>query len=667
MRTSRARTTRPSVETGRQIAALVACVERLRAAGIPTGTVHAANSAGVLGHPDAWLDAVRPGLALYGVPPSPGSGGEGLVPAMALETAVVAVKSVPAGTPLGYGGRFVARRDTTVAVIPIGYHDGFRRSLSGKISVLLRGQRAPVVGAISMDVTLVDATDSGAERGDAVVCLGAQGKETVTAWDLARAAETIPYEILCGIGPRVARVYTGGNLAMAAKATTVFACQSCGSASPKWLGRCPDCGEWNSFVEEVRAAAVRAAPGAASPQAVSIGEIGLEQRPRLATGLPGFDRVLGGGLVPGSVVLLGGEPGIGKSTLLLQAGRGLAVQSRDVLYASAEESAPQVRLRGGRLGIHEEKLLVLAETDVSRIIAEAEARSPAVVVIDSVQAVREPSLTSAPGTVSQVRAAASELTRYAKSRGVPVLLVGHVTKDGSLAGPKSLEHLVDAVVSIEGDRGSSRRLLRATKNRFGPVDEIALYEMTGEGLSELPNASAALLAERRPGLPGSAVTAAREGARSVLVEIQALVGGASAGSPRRVGIGVDGGRLALLLAVLEGSGLALSSREIFVSCTGGLEVTEPAADLAIVAALVSSARAKPLPDGSVFFGEIGLLGEVRRVPAAVSRLKEAAALGFGRVFLPSGNAGDAAGFPDLACRPVDRVASFLAELGDGRR
>ena len=449
---------------------------------------------------------------------------------------------------------------------------------------------------------------------------------------------------------------------MAAKATTVFACQSCGSASPKWLGRCPECGEWNSFMEEVRAAAVRAPAGAASPQAVSIGEIDLEDRPRLATGLPGLDRVLGGGLVPGSVVLLGGEPGIGKSTLLLQAGRGLAVQSRDVLYASAEESAPQVRLRGGRLGIHEGRLLVLAETDVSRIIAEAQARSPAVVVIDSIQAVREPSLTSAPGTVSQVRAAASELTRYAKSRGVPVLLVGHVTKDGSLAGPKSLEHLVDAVVSIEGDRGSSRRLLRATKNRFGPVDEIALYEMTGEGLAELPNASAALLAERRPGLPGSAVTAAREGARSVLVEIQALVGAASAGSPRRVAIGVDGGRLALLLAVLEGSGLALSLREIFVSCTGGLEVTEPAADLAIVAALVSSARSKPLPDGSVFFGEIGLLGEVRRVPAGASRLKEAAALGFGRVYLPSGNAGDAASFPDLACRPVDRVASFVAEL-----
>ena len=447
---------------------------------------------------------------------------------------------------------------------------------------------------------------------------------------------------------------------MPARAVTLFACQACGATAPKWLGRCPDCGEWNSYVEERRSEPPpRTAAASPTASSTAIGEIAAQEGPRLTTGLPGFDRVLGGGLVAGSVVLLGGEPGIGKSTLLLQAGRGLAAQSRDVLYASAEESAPQVRLRGERLGIRDGRLLVLAETDVSRIVAEAEARPPAVVVIDSIQAVRDAALSSSPGTVSQVRASAAELTRYAKTRGVPVLLVGHVTKDGSLAGPKSLEHLVDAVVSIDGERGSARRILRATKNRFGPVDEIALYEMTGGGLVELPDASAALLAERRPGLAGSAVTAALEGARSVLVEIQALVGGASAGSPRRVAIGVDGGRLALLLAVLEVAGLPLSAREIFVSCTGGIDVGEPAADLAIVAALVSSARSRPLHDGSVYFGEIGLLGEVRRVPAAASRLKEASALGFRTVFLPSGNAGDAAAFPDLDCRPVDRVADFL--------
>jgi DNA repair protein RadA/Sms len=449
-----------------------------------------------------------------------------------------------------------------------------------------------------------------------------------------------------------------------ARSATVFACQTCGAQSSKWLGRCPECGQWNSYVEELRGEPARpASPGAGASPPVPLGQASAEEPPRLSTGLPGLDRVLGGGLVPGSVVLLGGEPGIGKSTLLLQAGRGLARSSRDVLYASAEESVHQVRLRGDRLGIREEHLLVLAETDVSRVVAEAEARPPAVLVIDSVQAVHQPGLSSAAGTVSQVRASAAELTRYAKQRGVPVLLVGHVTKDGSLAGPKSLEHLVDAVVSIEGDRGSARRLLRVTKNRFGPVDEIALYEMTSEGLSELPNASATLLAERRAGLPGSAVTAAREGTRSLLVEIQALVGASTAGSPRRVAIGVDGGRLALLLAVLEGAGIPLAAREVFVSCTGGIEVTEPAADLAIVAALISSARARPLPDASVLFGEIGLLGEIRRVPAAVSRLKEAASLGFRTVFLPSGNAGDAAAFPDLDCRPVDRVTELIARLG----
>ena len=360
--------------------------------------------------------------------------------------------------------------------------------------------------------------------------------------------------------------------------------------------------------------------------------------------------MLGGGLVPGSVVLLGGEPGIGKSTLLLQAGRGVA-QTGEVLYATGEESAGQVRLRGERLGIREPRLLVVAETDVSRIAALAEKRAPALLVVDSIQAVRDAALTSAAGTVSQVRESALVLQRLAKVSGVPVVLVGHVTKDGSLAGPKALEHLVDVVVSVEGERGGVRRIVRATKNRFGAVDELALYEMTGEGLSEIVNASAALLSERRAGLPGSCVTAVREGTRSLLVEVQALVGPAASGSPRRVAIGVDAGRLALLLAVLENAGVPLASREVFVSCTGGFEVEEPAADLAIVAALVSSARAVPAPEGAVFFGEIGLLGEVRRVPAAGPRVREAAALGFSSVFLPAGNAGEAAAFPGSGRSP----------------
>jgi len=450
---------------------------------------------------------------------------------------------------------------------------------------------------------------------------------------------------------------------MRARASTVFACQSCGATSPKWLGRCPECAEWNSYVEELRG---ESPAEAAEAIAVSIGEVPAEAGERISTTLPGFDRVLGGGLVPGSVVLLGGEPGIGKSTLLLQAGRGVA-RAGEVLYATGEESASQVRLRGERLGIRERRLSIVAETDVSRIAALAAETRPALLVVDSIQAVRDSALSSAAGTVSQVRESALQLQRLAKRSGVPVILIGHVTKDGSLAGPKSLEHLVDAVVSIEGERSSERRILRATKNRFGPVDELALFEMTGEGLSEIANPSAALLSERRPGLPGSCVTAAREGSRSLLVEIQALVGPAASGSPRRVAIGLDPARLALLLAVLEGAGLPLSSREVFVSCTGGLEVGEPSADLAVVAALASSARGKPLPDGAVFFGEIGLLGEVRQVPAAGARMKEAVALGFSTLYVPAGNAGEAAGFPDLEVRPVDRVADFLQTLGRGPR
>lgn len=443
-----------------------------------------------------------------------------------------------------------------------------------------------------------------------------------------------------------------------ARATTVFACQSCGADSPKWLGRCPDCGEWNSYVEEARGSRETAAPAAP----VSIAREDAEVETRLATGLAGFDRVLGGGLVPGSVVLLGGEPGIGKSTLLLQAAHAVSRAGGRVLYVTGEESPGQVSLRGRRIGIADERLLLLPETDVTAIVAEARRLSPILMIVDSIQAVREAALSSAAGTVSQVRECAAALQSYAKTRGVPVILIGHVTKDGSLAGPKALEHLVDVVITIEGERSSLRRVLRAAKNRFGAVEELALYEMTSEGLCEIGNPSAALLSERRAGVAGSAVTAAREGSRSLLVEIQALVGPAAAGSARRVAIGLDGGRLALLLAVLEEAGLPLASREVFVSCAGGLEVGEPSADLAVVAALVSSAVRRPLPQDAVFFGEIGLLGEVRQVPAAGSRIREAAALGFGTIYLPAGNAGEAASYPDLVLRPINSVGDFVKEF-----
>lgn len=447
---------------------------------------------------------------------------------------------------------------------------------------------------------------------------------------------------------------------MSPKATSVFVCQSCGAGSPKWLGRCPECGEWNSYVEETRAPAMPTPSGL--PRAISLVEVSAPSVGRLQTGLAGFDRVLGGGLVAGSVVLVGGEPGIGKSTLLLQTAHALATGSRSVLYAAAEESADQIRLRADRLGVGHANLLVLSETDVERVVAEASGGERCALVIDSIQAVRTAALSSAPGTVSQVRESAAALVRYAKDRAVPVLLVGHVTKDGSLAGPRALEHLVDAVIALDGDRGSSRRILRATKNRFGSVDEVALYEMTAKGLSEIANASAALLSERRSALPGSAVTATREGTRSLLLEIQALVGPTTAGSARRVAIGVDSGRLSLLLAVLERAGIPLSSREVFVSCAGGLQIEEPGADLAIVAALISSARGYALPDSAVFFGEIGLLGEVRRVPGATSRVREAAALGFERIYLPSRNVQETAATASARLCPVDRIADLIDEL-----
>jgi DNA repair protein RadA/Sms len=433
-----------------------------------------------------------------------------------------------------------------------------------------------------------------------------------------------------------------------------FACADCGATAAKWVGRCPECGAWNSYAEVRQSPRRRGEPRA--PRAIPLTEVGDQAFERLPTGLSDFDRVLGGGLVAGSVVLIGGEPGIGKSTLLLQAARSMAAAGRRVLYVTGEESARQVRLRAGRLGSIEPRLLLLPETEVERAVEEAVALQPEAVVVDSVQSMASEGASSGPGTVSQVRQTALLFQRYAKEREVPVILIGHVTKDGSLAGPKSLEHLVDAVVAFEGELARGRRVLRATKNRFGPVDEVALYEMTGAGLSEISDPSGALLSERRAGEPGSAVCASLEGTRPLLVEIQALVGPPIAGSPRRAAVGLDAQRLAMILAVLEArAGGGFGAREIFASCAGGFEVREPAVDLALAAALLSSHRQKPLPADALFFGEIGLLGEVRSVPDAAARLREAAAYGFRRVYLPRGDASVAAGFPDLTAIPVGDV------------
>jgi DNA repair protein RadA/Sms len=424
------------------------------------------------------------------------------------------------------------------------------------------------------------------------------------------------------------------------KARVVFACQECGAQAQKWLGRCPDCGAWNSFLEE-RVGGPEAAPAAAAlggRSARRYADVDSVVVERLSTGISEFDRVLGGGVVPGSLVLLGGEPGIGKSTLLLQAAAHFASTVGPVLYCSAEESEHQVKMRGERLGVPDAPLFLLAETSVERLVEEVGRVKPALLVVDSIQTVYSVKLNSAPGTVSQVRQAATDLLFLAKGRNLPTILAGHVTKDGSLAGPKVLEHVVDTVLYFEGEQHHTHRIVRAVKNRFGAASELGVFEMTGAGLRAVPNPSALFLAERPAGAPGSVVLCTIEGSRPILVEIQALVGASTFGNARRTASGIDQNRLSLLLAVLDRrAGLSLATDDVYVNVAGGMRVDEPAADLAIVAAVASSLRNRPLPADVVVFGEVGLAGEVRAASQAVARLREAAQLGFARCVMPEGN------------------------------
>ncbi len=426
----------------------------------------------------------------------------------------------------------------------------------------------------------------------------------------------------------------------------VFVCQECGAQSQKWLGRCPDCSAWNSLVEErpVEHTAAGAAehPYAGAPAgsvARLYSEIEMGTTERLSTGIAEFDRVLGGGIVPGSLVLLGGEPGIGKSTLLLQAAANFATSGRRVLYASGEESGHQIKSRGDRLGVDPERpLYLLAETCLERVLEEIDRVKPALIVIDSIQTVFSLRFQSAPGSIGQVREAATQFLFAAKGRNIPTILVGHVTKDGALAGPKVLEHVVDAVLHFEGERHHSQRVVRAVKNRFGAISEIGVFEMTGGGLRPVPNPSALFLAERPADTPGSAVLCCVEGSRPILVEVQALVSTSSFGNARRMAVGVDPSRLALLLAVLEKrAGLNLAGDDVYVNIAGGMSIDEPAADLGIIAALVSSVRNRPVARGSAVFGEVGLGGEVRGIPQALLRVREAAQMGFTRCILPAAN------------------------------
>jgi len=424
------------------------------------------------------------------------------------------------------------------------------------------------------------------------------------------------------------------------RAKTVYICQACGSSQLKWMGRCPDCGEWNTLVETVVERA-RRAPLSSQMSLVGVGsapqrlsEVGADGTKRIALAMPEFSRVLGGGIVQGSLVLVGGDPGIGKSTLLLQMTSLLAGEG-DVLYISGEESAQQIKMRAQRLGIESDSLYLLTETNLDLIAAHIEQLRPCVAVVDSIQTVYVEELTSAAGSVSQVRESASRLMRLAKSQSVPIFLVGHVTKAGSIAGPRVLEHIVDTVLYLEGDRFHTYRLLRSIKNRFGPTSEVGVFEMSQQGMKQVPNPSEAFLAERWPNAAGSSIAVTVEGTRPLLVEIQALSSTTSFGLPRRTANGVDLNRLLLLVAVLSKRvGLRLSDQDVFVNVVGGLRIAEPAADLAVATAIASSFHNLPVAADMAVVGEVGLSGELRMVGHIERRLNEAAKLGFRRCLMP---------------------------------
>jgi DNA repair protein RadA/Sms len=445
-----------------------------------------------------------------------------------------------------------------------------------------------------------------------------------------------------------------------ARKATVYSCTECGAQASKWIGRCPDCNAWNSYAQD-ESANVMARPTGLSASAgpTPITAIGADSVPRIATNLPNLDRVLGGGLVIGGVTLVGGEPGIGKSTLLLQASQALA-EYGPVLYVSGEESPRQIALRASRLSTMNDAIHLYSETSVEKIVAAIETLKPIVVIIDSIQTVHTSLNNSLPGSIGQVRDSAGVLMTAAKRLSVPIFLIGHITKEGTIAGPKSLEHIVDTVLYFEGDRFQNYRVIRAYKNRFGPVNEVGIYEMHDDGLAEVANPSAALISQRSDAA-GSAIIAAMEGTRPLLLEVQALVSPTHFPSPRRMAMGADANRVALLLAVLEKrSGRNFLGHDVYVNFAGGLTVDEPAIDLGIVAALVSSERNQAISHDVAIFGEVGLLGEIRSVSQGDLRAREAAALGFHRIIVPQSNAAEIRA--DIEVVGVRRVEDFIARL-----
>ena len=426
------------------------------------------------------------------------------------------------------------------------------------------------------------------------------------------------------------------------KPETIFACQNCGYQSRKWLGKCPECGEWNSLVEEraqpTRKSGARSGFKLRDVAAVPFTEIEPQDDVRMSSGVTEFDRVLGGGIVPGTLVLIAGDPGIGKSTLLLQVADQLSASNTLVLYVSGEESERQIKLRGERLGITATNVYLLPETNLENMFHEIERLKPGAIIVDSIQTVFSSLIESAPGSVSQVREVAHQFLLLAKNHGVPVFLIGHITKDGSIAGPKALEHIVDTVLYFEGERHHNHRIVRATKNRFGAANEVGVFEMTGSGLIPVANPSQMFLQERPQNVAGSIVTACMEGTRPLLVEIQALVSGSKYGTGRRMTHGVDQNRVALLIAMLEKRvGLQLTGDDVFVNIAGGLEVDEPAVDLGVVSAIASSFKNMTVDPQIAVFGEVGLTGEVRGAMQPAVRVKEAQALGFKKVVMPASN------------------------------
>jgi DNA repair protein RadA/Sms len=454
-----------------------------------------------------------------------------------------------------------------------------------------------------------------------------------------------------------------------AKSTTTFTCSACGASSTKWSGRCDGCGDWNTISEDTGLSTsgptgkASKSIGARRGSTIELTDLATEEAPppRTHSGMNELDRVLGGGLVPSSAILVGGDPGIGKSTLLLQAAAQFANAGLKTIYVSGEEANAQVRMRAKRLGLADAPVKLASETNLRNILTTLEVEKPQLVIIDSIQTMWSDTVDSAPGSVSQVRSAAHELTTFAKRNGISVVLVGHVTKDGQIAGPRVVEHMVDTVLYFEGERGHQFRILRAVKNRFGPSDEIGVFEMTGRGLSQVTNPSALFLSERGEPSPGSVVFAGVEGTRPVLVELQALVAPSPHSQPRRTVVGWDGGRLAMILAVLESRcGIPFTDLDVYLNVAGGMKISEPAADLAVAAALISAREDSALPDGAVVFGEISLSGALRPAPQTENRLKEAQKLGFTSAIAPTG--GKSIDVSGISLNQMGDLTAFVGEM-----